>query len=439
MSRQHMQGTRSRRHIPESQRHTSGILSAVSLRLLLLILAAGLVLASCSGRREWIEFRGNQGIGKAETAINPPIAVKWKLLLQKQEGDRRLFNQPLVLDSTIYFGSADGNFYSLDLNSGYMNWTFRSGGPINSVAYADDEQVYFGSSDGNIYALDRETGEEAWRFAARGQVNSTVIPYKNMIVAAADADAMYFLDRQGNLQFSLDNQVWHRNSFQIFNDILAFAPGSPQDPYNLTVYDLETEQYLWSLDESLDQYYWYSFPGVKNDRLFFSVTGLPPGRGWEHYFGAIGLHSGELLWERTEPAVLPGAGDPQLAVDYLLKNSLLLDYAAPVVWRNQVIYAMGDLQLRSFHAASGELRWKRSYERPVSTAPTLAGDRLYFGLEADPATNTGTLVCASPRDGSIHWTMEIQGSILNSPVIAGPWIIFGSDEGYFYVLEEVFP
>ncbi len=401
----------------------------------LLSAVALLLLTGCSGRRQWIEFRGNRGLGQARTSIEAPIAVRWRLLLSKQPDDRRHFNQPLVLDNTIYFGSADGNFYSLDLGSGYMNWTFRSGGPINSVAYVDREKVYFGSSDGIIYALYRRNGEVAWQYQAQGQVNSTIIPYQDMIVASGDADAVYFISTDGELRYTLDNAVWYRNSYQIFDDILAFAPGTPEDPFNLSVYDLESRQYLWSLSDELDIYYWYSFPAVKNRRLFFSVTGLVEPGLWEHYFAAHDVRSGELLWETRDPALLSAGGDLLLARDYLLKNSLLLDYGAPLIWRNQVIFAMGDQLLRSYRAGDGAELWRRMYPTPVSTAPTLSGDRLYFGLEA--VDGVGRLICASPRDGSVIWDIEVEGSILNTPVIAGPWIIFGTDEGIFYVLEEV--
>jgi outer membrane protein assembly factor BamB len=362
------------------------------------VLAAALLMGSCGGRREWVEFRGSRGLGLARTSIEAPIAVKWKLILAKQPDERRHFNQPLIMDRTIYFGSADGNFYSLDLDSGFMNWTFRSGGPINSVAYADGDQVYFGSSDGYIYALDRRTGEAVWQYQARGQVNSTVIGYDGMIVAAGDADAVYFLSPEGELIFELDNAVWYRNSYQVFDDILAFAPGSPENPYDLAVYDLANRRYLWHLGEELDKYYWFSFPAVKHRRLFFSVTGLVDPGIWEHYFAGVDLHTGEILWERTDGAFLTGEADLITARDYLLKNALLLDYGAPLVWRNQVIFAMGDQLLRSYRASDGQEMWRRMYATPVSTAPTLAGDRMYFGLEA--VDGIGSLVCASPTDGA---------------------------------------
>jgi outer membrane protein assembly factor BamB len=76
-------------------------------------------------------------------------------------------------------------------------------------------------------------------------------------------------------------------------------------------------------------------------------------------------------------------------------------------------------------------------DMPVSSAPAIAGDRVYFGLLGDDYTPP-KLVCISARDGRFLWQMETEGAILSAPVIAGRRIIFGTDKSVFYVLEEVF-
>ena len=47
------------------------------------------------------------------------------------------------------------------------------------------------------------------------------------------------------------------------------------------------------------------------------------------------------------------------------------------------------------------------------------------------------LVCLSARTGRVLWEFETDGDILSAPVIAGQWLVFGTDNSYFYVLEEV--
>jgi len=403
----------------------------------MILLLCGLSFYSCNMNR-WTEFRGPGGQGRAASSIQPPLGIKWQLKLQKPDEDHRFFNQPLLVDNTIYFGSSDGNFYSLDLHSGYMNWTFRTEGSINAVASVAKDRVYIGSSDGFVYCLDREKGNELWRFETYGGVNSTLVEWGEGIIAASDADAFYYLSQDGELIYSIPNPVWYSNSFQIYRDILAFSPGTEANPHLLTAYNLAEERVIWALDAELQDYTWFSFPATRRNRLFYAAIGFDQNRTMVFRFSALNQQTGRELWTKRERGYLEGDMDGTLAVRLFREQRQLLDYAAPLVWRNQVIFAPGDQTLRSFNTSTGRKNWQKEYDLPLSTAPTLAGGRLYFGLRApDEPESKGRLVCASPRNGKIFWDMEVEGSILNSPVIAGSWIIFGTDQGEFYVLEEL--
>jgi outer membrane protein assembly factor BamB len=115
----------------------------------------------------------------------------------------------------------------------------------------------------------------------------------------------------------------------------------------------------------------------------------------------------------------------------------MLDFMAPTVWKDLVIYTGGDTRVRAFDAESGLPRWEKAFDMPVCSAPTIAGGRVYFGLLGDDYTPS-KLVCISARDGKLLWQMETEGSLLSAPVIAGKRIIFGTDKSVFYVLEAVF-
>jgi outer membrane protein assembly factor BamB len=115
----------------------------------------------------------------------------------------------------------------------------------------------------------------------------------------------------------------------------------------------------------------------------------------------------------------------------------MLDFMAPAIWRDLVIYTGGDAVARAFDAETGDLRWEHVFDMPIASTATIAGNRLYFGIYGDDQTPS-RLVCLEARDGRLLWSMEIEGSLLSSPVIAGKRIIFGTDKSVFYVLEEVF-
>lgn len=398
-------------------------------------------LSSCAGGGDWTSFRGNDGSGNSPSSVAPPVGLRWKILLQKHVGQDRFFNQPVVAGNAIYFGSSDGNFYSMDIRSGFMNWTVRTGGPVNSVPCVDAKNVYFGSSDGKVYAVERKSGKTAWAFATAGAVNSTLVLWRGMIVAAADTDAVYVLSSSGTQLFRLSNQYWYHNSFQIHDDRITFAPGSPEEPLNLAIFDLAKQKYLWSLDSGLENYPWFSFPAVRGSRLYYSSTGLERD-GFDgssvrlaYKFYCLDFGTGEVIWmNESKSTISPGTDFS--APQSFAEGILLLDYGAPLLWRNRVIYACGDSVLRSFDARDGREAWSREYAETISSAVSSAGDRLYFGLRS--RDGKGRLVCASASSGKELWGVPVEGSILNSPVIAGSRIFFGTDAGYFYVLEKVF-
>ena len=131
----------------------------------IIVLGLALALAACGDHSDWVEFRGDGGRGHTRNAMNPPLGLRWEFALQTDD-DAFAFNNLVVKDDTLYFGSTDGNFYSMSIDTGYMNWVYRTDAPVNSVPVADEERVYFGSNDGHLYAVDRETGEEAWSHRA---------------------------------------------------------------------------------------------------------------------------------------------------------------------------------------------------------------------------------------------------------------------------------
>jgi outer membrane protein assembly factor BamB len=150
---------------------------------------------------------------------------------------------------------------------------------------------------------------------------------------------------------------------------------------------------------------------------------------------AINRHTGKIEWEQHCEGIMP-LFNLESEFRYFLRNLDLLDFLAPIVWKNLVIFTGGDCAARAFDADSGVLRWERVFDTPVSSAPTLSAGRVYFGLLGDEIQKP-QLVCISARDGKLLWQMETDGAILSAPVIAGKRIIFGTDENVFYVLEQV--
>jgi len=407
--------------------HTQLPLKMIFFYILILIL-----ISSCSRSSDWVQFRGEGGRGVSSSNITPPLGLKWKINLQSGEEKIRSLNPPVVIGDTIYFGSDDGNFYALDVESGYMRWVFKSGAEINSIPYADKDQVYFGCKDGKLYALSRETGQEMWTFQARAEINSQVQRYGDYIIFVGDADAIYFLSPQGEEQFRVNNPGWLHFTFLMADGIMYMGTGPRTELVG--PYDIYNQEFLWFLDYYELEAVWFSFCAVRGDLLYMGTADIYGGMHLGYH--AYNRHTGEVVWRQYREGVL-NYNDFSDEWYYFWRNVDILDFLAPTVWRDLVIFTGGDCTARAFDAATGETRWETIFNMPVSSAPTLANGRVYFGLIGDDFTPP-QLVCISARDGRLLWQMETDGSILSAPVIAGKRIIFGTDKSVFYVLEEVF-
>lgn len=393
-------------------------------------------------KENWVVFRGRNGSGYTSNAVHPPLAIKWKLRLQVKEEPAKTFNPPIIMDNIIYFGSMDGNIYALDVETGYMRWVFRTKGGINSIPSGDENNVYFGSNDGTVYAVSRKTGEEVWNYNGDFTIQSTIVTYNDYIIFTEDVGSIVFLSKNGNIRFTLENNKWMRNAFQEYQGVLYLIPGSPPGAtkMQLGAYDIPSNTYLWFLDTYNPNAVWYSFGAIRGNYYHYSLASYyHPNIVFNYY--ALNKNTGEIIWHSKYTADL-GRHITDYPLEYLRTQTDIIDYMSPGLWNNLVIYTSGDTVVRALNIKNGTLVWQKRFEYITSSTPTIAGDRVYFGLRGDdddtPGGEPAKLLCLSASTGITMWEMDIEGAILAAPVISGRWIVFGTDQYYFYVLEELF-
>ncbi|MFD2516429.1 outer membrane protein assembly factor BamB family protein [Salinimicrobium flavum] len=136
-------------------------------------------------------------------------AVKWKYQTKGPVN-----STPAVAQGKVMFLSYDGNFYALDQTDGKVVWTFKTGGESKfkvkdyfngsfqpdfwdfylSSANVLDNKVYFGSSDSHVYALDIETGDLVWSYKTGASVHSSPAIWENSVVVGSWDSKVYSLD-----------------------------------------------------------------------------------------------------------------------------------------------------------------------------------------------------------------------------------------------------
>ncbi len=79
--------------------------------------------------------------------------------------------------STVYIGAYDGNMYSLNASSGYVNWSvpvgFVNASTTASPAIGNDGTIYLGSNFGTLYAVNPD-GTQKWVFETQSDIRASV-------------------------------------------------------------------------------------------------------------------------------------------------------------------------------------------------------------------------------------------------------------------------
>ena len=111
-------------------------------------------------------------------------------------------SSPLVWNGAVYFGSGDGNVYSVNATSGTLNWKFKTGDVVHASPAIADGILYVGSWDSYFYALDAATGQERWRFKTGDDPE-----YHNQVgiqSSAAVVDGMVYFGCRDSHLYALD-------------------------------------------------------------------------------------------------------------------------------------------------------------------------------------------------------------------------------------------
>jgi eukaryotic-like serine/threonine-protein kinase len=177
--------------------------------------------------------------------------VKWKF----KTGDV-VHASPAISEGTLFIGSWDSYFYALDASTGAEKWRFKTGEDadthnqvgIQSSAAVAGGIVYFGCRDSNFYAVDAKTGKQKWAFNNKGSwvITSPAVKDGKVYFATSDTGLFYAFDASsGNQLFSLNFKSWPLFSSPAIAGSTAYI-GSHQG--KLFAIDLVNRKLAWTFE-----------------------------------------------------------------------------------------------------------------------------------------------------------------------------------------------
>lgn len=202
-------------------------------------------------------------------------------------------SSPVVWKGAVYFGSGDGNVYSLNAASGALNWKFKTGDVVHASPAIADGTLFLGSWDSYFYALDAATGQEKWRFKTGEDpdihnqvgIQSSAAVVDGLVYFGCRDSHLYALDaKTGEKKWAFSgNGSWVVSSPAVRDGKVYFVTSDSSLLYAL---DAKTGAVLHSV--GFNHWYLYSSPAIAGGMLY---VGLTQGK-----LVAVGIAGLKLVW-----------------------------------------------------------------------------------------------------------------------------------------------
>ena len=340
--------------------------------------AVPLECADVSG--DWATFQGSAS--RTGCSVAPQITQP-RILWQADAGVQGWLNNPVIVDGTVYVGSAgtlqfgpdagDG-VYAFDLRTGQRKWFFASAVDVNGVGFGDSVLVATGD-EGRVWGLNPESGRPLWT----SEVGNSV--FTNPLVIQGLA-------------------------------IVGDAAG------RVTAYDITTGERSWVVTVR-----GAVRGGVASDGTRIYVAGDAA------EVAAITL-DGAVAWRRTVQARGPtGTGTRIFAAPTLAGNLVVLSLVRDDVFTQPGIVALDK--------ATGSVRWQATDEAGIKrewgnvrSSPAVVGDLIVYG-----ESYSDGLVAIDILNGETQWAATAGPFCYPhwpSPVVVGGQVIIPRHDGGIY-------
>jgi outer membrane protein assembly factor BamB len=233
---------------------------------------------STAGERRF-EAKGIHGFKPKDQTIADPFDV--------------YLSSPVVAQSTVYFGSGDGNLYAVDATSGELRWKFKTGDVVHSSPAFANGTLFFGSWDSYFYAVDAATGKEKWRF--HGGEDALIHNQVGFQSSAAVVDGVVYVGCRDSNLYALDASTG-KEKWRVFNE-LSWVITSPAVVQGKVFYATSDSSLYHVVDAATgkpilrqqSKSYMFSSPTVVGDVVLIGVM--------NGTLEARDLKTGELLWD----------------------------------------------------------------------------------------------------------------------------------------------
>ena len=313
-----------------------------------------------------------------------------------------VYASPVVTDGYVFVPSYDGKLYAIDEYSGSLIWTFTTGSNIVATPAVGNGIVYLASKDFTVYALDENTGSMLWRISnVAAVVSSPVLADGKLFYgtlyspSAGRAEFLALNPQDGTVFWRQTISDYIEGSAAVSNGLVFFGIGALSNAVVVALNET-TGKSVWNYNTAVPTTITTS-PAVAYGNVY---VGLDSTR-----FLALNHITGSLVWSFNTP------------------NGS--NATTPAVYNGVVYFGTGRGIVYARNATTGVQIW--SYTTPtggaVTSSPALAlgSKTLFFG------SNDRYMYALNMMTGAFLWRYLTGGQVSSSPSVADGRVFFGGE------------
>ncbi len=336
---------------------------------------------------DWPLHRGNsRQTGVSEEKLPASLGMVWQFKTKNA-----IEGTPVIVDGTVYVGSADKNFYAINLKTGQQKWKTELG-IITSSPGVKGDRVYTGNADGKFFCLKRATGEIIWSFETDGQITAAPnFDGDNVLIASQDS-VLYCLSKDGK-------KVW---DFHIEGPIYG----------GVAVADGKT--FLAGCDSMMHVL------DVKNGKEQGSVD-------LQGQSGSSAAVYGDHLYVGTMSNQVVSVNLKTLKIDWAFEAPKRKQgfYGSAAVTDDLVVIGSRDEKVWGIDRKTGKRRWDFLTDHKVDGSPVIVGDRIFVG-------SFDKHFYVLDTKGQRVADHELDSAILGSCAVGEGHVVVGTEKGTVY-------
>ena len=340
---------------------------------------------------EWRQFRGSpQLTGVASSTLPATLKPLWTY-----EGGDIVESSAAIAGGVVYVGIGNGTLVALDLASGKVRWTYKTGDLFgeSSPAVAGG-LVLVGDLAGIVHAVSAADGKRAWTFATGGEIKSSPVVVKDLLLIGSYDTHLFGLDaKTGAVRWKFQTEGPVHATPAVLGDV-AFVAGCDARFRAVRIADGKQAY------EIMIGAYTGASPVVAINRAYFGT--------FENEVMALDLPSRKILWRFS---------DPQRQFPF---------YSSAALSAGRLVLGGRDKLVRAFDPASGKQMWEFVTRARVDSSPVIAGTRVFVG------SSDNRLYVLNLQTGEKLWEFDTGGAVTASPAVAGGRVVVGSQSGMVY-------